>query len=204
MGGLTQPERDAEDRISSVDIRDELRSELSRQGEEKDAVTRARERAAEDEARYDREAQEVKNRLKEAAEIAVQALADSDEEPVTVEVEPKPSGLPGLFGKPVQVDGWRADWRGDGAVICPDGTLFISRSRFERSYRRTSFGEVIEARVSEIGTYRDESIGSLRDRAFGGQGKAGEAESLRSELQRVRDEMVRDISRILSSRGISL
>jgi hypothetical protein len=136
-------------------------------------------------------------------ELAVQALADSDEEPTAVEVEPKPSGLAGLFGKPLRVKGWRVNWRGDGAVVCPDGTLFIAISKFGPSYKRTSLGEVIERCIGEIGTYPDESFGSLRDRAFGGQGKAAEAKALRSELERVRSEMVSHLSRVLSGRGIS-
>ena len=188
-----------------MDARDELQAELSRQRDAQDADARATQRAAEDKAKYEGEVEEMKARLNEVAQLTVQALADSGEEPMSVEVEPKPSGLAGLFGQPVRVEGWKVSWRGDDAVVCADGALFISeRVGFARKYQRTSFTELIDRRLADIGAYREEVLGTQLERAFEGHGNVAEATSIRQRLEIVRVEMVRDLSRLLSDRGLSI
>jgi hypothetical protein len=141
--------------------------------------------------------EEAKTRLREVTQLTLQVLAEQ-EEPSSIEVKPRE----GLFRPPIRVDGWVVSWRGDSAVVCPDGRLFIS-VRFA-GYRHTNFEEIIESRLNEVGAFTGDSGFSLRDRAFGSGGDAGATASLRGELERVRNEMVRDLSRILSDRGLSL
>lgn len=67
----------------------------------------------------------------EAAELAMRALGG--ESLTSVEVEPKRSGLAGLFDQPKRVDGWWVNWRGEDAVLCSDGSLYVSKL-FGNSY----------------------------------------------------------------------
>jgi hypothetical protein len=188
-----------------MDGRDELRAEVNRRREAADAANQAKNWAAEDRAKYEREVQEVKARLYEAAQLTIQALTDSAENPINVEVEPKPSGIAGLFGQPVHVDGWKVRWGQDEAIVCPDGTLFISRaSPFQLGYSRTSFWEVIDKHLAEVGTYSQEGRGSLFERAFSGKDNEGAAASLRSELDRARSGLIQLLSYPLNDRGLSI
>jgi hypothetical protein len=184
-----------------MDARDELRTELARQQEANDADARATKRAGDDRAQYEGEVQEVKARLDEVVQLTVQALADSVEKPSSIEVEPKR----GLFGKPVRVSGWKVRWRGDDAIVCPDGALLISRPGVvAQDYRRTTFIELFEKRLAEENAFTGDSGISPFDRAFKGRGNAAEAASLRGTLERMRTEMVQSLSRLLSDRGLSI
>jgi hypothetical protein len=187
-----------------VDASDELRAALERSHEEADRDAQARSGAAENKAKYEREAREVKARLYEVAELTTTALAD--ELLTTVEVEPKRSGLAGLFDQPKRVEGWRVCWRGDDVVLCPDGSLFMSE-RFGNRYvfRGTSLREWIDRRISEIGTYRGDSGVTDFERAFTlGSGSEDAAQALRSTLDRINSETVRDLARLLQDRGVSI
>jgi hypothetical protein len=183
-----------------MDAHDELRAALSRQRDAEDADTRVRRRAAEDAAQYKREVEELETRLNEIAQLTIQALADSDE-PTSIEVEPKR----GFFGKPILAYGWEVTWRAKKAIACPDGTLLTSAWRANGpQYEYTSFKEVIEKRITQIGAESGGDGPSPWERAFEGQGDMGAATSLRSRLGGVQSEMVRDLSRILSHKGLSV
>lgn len=188
-----------------MDARDELRAELGREQQAENAAARAKRRAAEDKEQYEGEVQKVKNRLHEVAQLTVQALADSGEPPACIEVEPKPSGLAGLFRQSVEITGWRVQWRGSDAVVTQGESLFVrDGSVFQQKFRPYSFKDVIDQRLADIGAYRDDSGTNNLERAFEGHGSEGIANSLRSDLERVRGEIVRDFSRLLSSRGLSI
>jgi hypothetical protein len=96
-------------------------------------------------------------------------------------------------------------WRGDDAIVCPDGALLISRPGVvAQDYRRTSFIELFEKRLAEENAFTGDSGISPFDRAFKGRGNAAEAASLRGTLERMRTEMVQSLSRLLSDRGLSI
>lgn len=129
-----------------MDAGDELRAALSRSRNESDREARARGRAARDQAKFEREVQGVKARLYEAVELTIKALAS--ERLTSIEVEPKRSGLAGLFDQPKRVEGWRVHWRGNDAVLCPDGSLFISELFGNRYvFRRMSLKEWIDGSI---------------------------------------------------------
>jgi hypothetical protein len=187
-----------------MDASDELRAALNRSRDESDRDARAKDLAAQNKAKYEREAQEVRARLYEAVELTTKALAD--EPLVKIEVAPKRSGLAGLFDQPKYVDGWRVSWRGDDAVLCPDGSLFVSeRFGYRYVFRDTSLKEWIDQSISDIGAYRGDSGVTDFERAFTiGSGSEDLARSLRSTLDRVRSEIVRDLGRLLHDRGASI
>jgi hypothetical protein len=184
-----------------VDARDDLRAALNRSREEAEQNARAGERAVQDKARYEHEVREAKAKLYEAAELTTKALGGK---PLTsIEVEPKRSGFAGLFDQPKRVEGWRVCWRGEDAVLCPDGSLFVPRLYgAQYVFRATSLKKWIDRRIDEIGTYRGESGVNDFERAFtleGGDEDVGE--SLRSALERVSREVVADLARLLRDRG---
>jgi len=58
---------------------------------------------------------------------------------------------------------------------------------------------------SEIGAYRGDSGVNDFERAFTLEGGSeGVAQSLRSALERVNDEIVRDLARLLQDKGVSI
>jgi hypothetical protein len=186
-----------------MDAGDELRAELSRQREAAEAAAQDERRTAEEKTAYEDEVEEVRAGLYEAAQLTIQTLVDGGRPPTSIEVKPKPAGnlLDLLFGRAVSVDGWTVRWGRDEAVICLDGTLFTKYRPWD--YSRTSLNEVIDKRLADVGAYREEAVGSKRERAFEGRGNQAEARSMRSDLDRARGDMIRDLAYLLSDRGLS-
>jgi hypothetical protein len=187
-----------------MDPDNELRAEMSRRREVAEAAARGERRTAQEKAAYEDDVEEVRARLYETARSAVQALVDCDEPPTSVEVKPKPARnlLDLFFGRPVSVDGWKVRWGGKEAVVCPDGTLF---TKFRPGdYSRTSLNQMIDKRLADVGTYREEVVGTRFERAFEGRGSQAEVESIRSDLDRARGDVSRDLADLLRDRGLSL
>lgn len=120
-----------------MDARDDLREALSghqeRSRREDDEVERRRAALAEAQRQYEEEEREVFAYLRDLADTAVAALAQSTETkrlPITPPLE----GLGRVLRRRQYVDGWKVVLGNYGErILCPDGTLIIPAAPFYRS-----------------------------------------------------------------------
>jgi len=79
------------------------------------------------------------------------------------------------------------------------------RFGYRYAFWGTSLKEWIDGSIRDIGTYRGDSGVNDFERAFTlGNGSEDAAQSLRSTLDRINSEIVRDLARLLNDRGASI
>lgn len=198
-----------------MDASEELRAALGRHHAAEDAQGQKRRVLDRQREEFELEEEATRKQLREAADLAVQALADAEIQPEKLPISPPPRGFPGLFTRQQFAIGWTISLgkRDDDLVLCPDGTLvrpqyLPGRPGPSRSPLRTNLYSIIDAQLHKVRLDTPSHLEVQKDyfaEAFGAgpfQGGDRQIKELQSRLVGTKDTVMEILAEILHRVGV--
>jgi hypothetical protein len=196
-----------------MDGGDELRAALRGRQSKEDAAAIEKEQLDRDRELFEQHEEVLLERLYEAADRTVRALANSPKAPTEqIPIEPKPRLLVGLFSPQRTVEGWNVSlgYIDEKYILCPSGTL-VTPGDYQGPERYTTLREWAAEKVRRV--HREgysESLRSPWGQAFDPAEqphygtRAGAQAELRSRVERAKEEIITTLADLLHERGISI
>jgi len=194
-----------------MDAADELRGALERRDAEEKAEKHRRDELDRRRREYERDEASVRQQLRAAVDLAVQALANPPALPTRVAITPPPAstGLGRFFERRQFAVGWKVLWAGHDRVLCPDGTLITPGRDPTTSTLSAALYSGIDRHLEDVRRGSTAGIEAQVDfftEAFGNgpaQGRERNIRELHERLSAARESFMRAIADLLRQLDIS-